>query len=57
MALTPIKISSNGSYILSSGIIVLVDEDVEAYENNTLIFYNNNLLIKWKEQYYENENI
>lgn len=46
LALTPIKISSNGSYILPSGIIVLVDEDVEAYENNTLIFYNNNLLIK-----------
>ncbi len=27
------KVSVNGSYILPSGIIVLVDEDVEAYEN------------------------
>ena len=33
------KVSINGSYILPSGIIVLVDEDVEAYENGTLVFY------------------
>lgn len=33
------KISINGSYILSNGIIVLVDEDVEAYLNGTLVFY------------------
>lgn len=32
----------NGSYILPSGIIVLVDEDLEAYLNNTLNFYNEN---------------
>lgn len=34
-----VKISSNGSYILANGIIVLVEEDIEAYENGTLIFY------------------
>lgn len=34
------KVSVNGSYILPSGIIVLVDEDVEAYLNGTLVFYN-----------------
>ena len=28
-----------GSYILPNGIIVLVDEDIEAYENGTLKFY------------------
>ncbi len=33
------KVSVNGSYILSNGIIVLVDEDVEAYMNGTLVFY------------------
>lgn len=33
------KVSVNGSYILPSGIIVLVDEDVEAYWNGTLEFY------------------
>lgn len=32
----------NGSYILLNGIIVLVDEDIEAYQNGTLVFYNNN---------------
>ena len=34
------KVSANGSYILPNGIVVLVDEDVEAYLNGTLIFYN-----------------
>ena len=33
------KVSVNGSYILPSGIVVLVDEDVEAYLNGTLVFY------------------
>ena len=33
------KYSINGSYILPNGIIVLVDEDIEAYENGTLVFY------------------
>ena len=33
------KVSINGSYILPNGIIVLVDEDIEAYENGTLVFY------------------
>lgn len=34
-----LKVSVNGSYILPSGIIVLVDEDVGAYLNGTLVFY------------------
>ncbi len=33
------KFSINGSYILPNGIIVLVDEDIEAYFNGTLVFY------------------
>ena len=33
------RYSINGSYILPNGIIVLVDEDIEAYENGTLVFY------------------
>ena len=33
------KVTLNGSYILPNGIIVLVDEDIEAYENGTLVFY------------------
>ena len=31
-------------HILPSGIIVLVDEDVEAYENGTLVFYDKDSL-------------
>ena len=38
------KYSINGSYILPNGIIVLVDEDIEAYENGTLVFYDKNNL-------------
>jgi hypothetical protein len=30
--------SENGSFILPDGIIVLVDEDIEAYFNGTLEF-------------------
>ncbi len=37
--LSALKFSINGSYILPNGIIVLVDEDVEAYFNGTLVFY------------------
>ena len=33
------KVSVNGSYILSSGIVVLVDEDLQAYIDGTLVFY------------------
>ena len=33
-------LSKNGSFILPNGIIVLVDEDIPLYLNNTLIFYN-----------------
>ena len=32
--------TENGSYIRPDGIIVLVDEDIEAYLNGELIFYN-----------------
>ena len=38
------KVTPNGSYILPNGIIVLVDEDVEAYFNGTLVFYDKNNL-------------
>ena len=33
------QVTPNGSYILPNGIIVLVDEDIEAYLNGTLVFY------------------
>ena len=33
------KFSINGSYILPNGIVVLVEEDIEAYMNGTLVFY------------------
>ena len=32
-------VTANGSYILPNGVIVLVDEDIEAYLNGTLVFY------------------
>lgn len=38
------KITLNGSYILPNGIIVLVDEDIEAYENGTLVWYDKDKL-------------
>lgn len=31
--------TANGSYILQNGVIVLVDEDIEAYMIGTLVFY------------------
>lgn len=34
-----LRVSINGSYIFPSGIIVLADEDIEAYFNDTLVFY------------------
>ena len=39
-----VKVSVNGSYILSNGIIVLADADVEDYLNGTLVFYNKDQL-------------
>ena len=33
------QVTLNGSYILPNGIIVLVDEDIEAYMDGTLVFY------------------
>ena len=36
------RVTINGSYILSNGIIVLVDADVDAYINGTLQFYDIN---------------
>ena len=38
------KVTLNGSYILPSGIIVLVDEDIEVYENGALVFYDKDSL-------------
>ena len=37
-----IMVSENGSYITPDGIIVLVDDDVDAYFGGTLVFYNPN---------------
>lgn len=34
-----LRVSINGSYILPSGIIVLVDEDIDSYFAGTLLFY------------------
>lgn len=36
---TTTQVSINGSYILPSGIVVLVDEDIQAYLDGTLVFY------------------
>ena len=36
------KVSANGSYILPDGTIMLVDEDIDAYLNGTLVFYDKN---------------
>ena len=36
------SITSNGSYILPNGVIVLDEKDVEAFLNGTLIFENCN---------------
>ena len=38
------QVTANGSYILPSGIIVLVDSDIEAYLNGTLVFYDKDSL-------------
>ena len=34
-----LPISVNGSYILPTGVVVLVDEDIQAYLDGILIFY------------------
>ena len=39
--------SLNGSYILSNGIVVLVDEDVDAYFNGLLEFYDTSNVQKY----------
>ena len=36
------NVTLNGSFILPNGVIVLQDEDIEAYLNGTLVFYNKN---------------
>ena len=38
------KVSINGSYILHDGTIMLVEEDIEAYLNGTLVFYDKDKL-------------
>ncbi len=40
------KVSLNGSYILPNGNIILVYDDIEAYLNGSLVFYNKNELPK-----------
>lgn len=42
LSLSSLPTSFNGSFILPNGIIVLVDEDVEAYFNGTLVFHYTN---------------
>ena len=34
--------SVNGSYVLANGVVFLVDEDIDAYFNGTLVFFNSN---------------
>lgn len=36
---TVTKVTINGSFILPNGVIILEDEDLEAYLNGTLVFY------------------
>lgn len=43
-SINSIKYSINGSYMYPSGIIVLVDEDIEAYFEGTLVFYDEDKL-------------
>lgn len=38
MSVNELPRTSNGSYILPNGVVVLVDEDFEAYINGTLVF-------------------
>ena len=38
MSTSQLPHTENGSYIMPNGIIVLMDEDVEAYINGTLEF-------------------
>ena len=33
------KVTINGSYILTNGIIILTDEDLSAYLDGSLVFY------------------
>ena len=33
------KVTINGSFILPNGVVVLEDEDLDAYLNGTLVFY------------------
>ncbi|MBQ7828700.1 MAG: hypothetical protein IJ345_00305 [Clostridia bacterium] len=37
--ITDLPHTENGSYILPNGIIVLVEEDIEAYMDGSLVFY------------------
>lgn len=37
-------VSDNGSYVLPNGVIVLVDEDIEAYLKGTLEFHSSNYM-------------
>ncbi|MCH5152104.1 MAG: S8 family serine peptidase [Clostridiales bacterium] len=35
-------VTENGSFVLPNGVVVLVDEDIGAYLNGTLVFYSSN---------------
>ena len=51
--------SQNGSYILPNGVIVLVDIDIEAYLNGTLVFNSNEYEVVYNSNvaYYEKNDI
>lgn len=41
-----IFVTDNGSYILPNGIVVLVDDDIQAYIDGTLKFYDKNTVVQ-----------
>ena len=41
-SITPGQVTANGSYVMQNGIVVLVEEDIEAFLAGTLIFYTPN---------------
>ena len=43
LSLNDLPRSANGSFILPNGVVVLVDEDLDAYLNGTLVFINPNI--------------
>lgn len=43
------QVTLNGSFVLPNGVVVLANEDTEAYLNGTLVFNNKyELLVQWQ---------